>query len=175
MTAILVSAETETWQTEAADPDDEWSRDSSDGRVTNVWASILADWDEAQSYYWSSDSLAKEIGDVKDGDTIYAVVADYSTGDTFGRDGGQAQVLEVFTDHEEAKKFATIASEGQGSPWSKEYEYTFEYEGKEYRRAWAGYFEWLNSLDIWEVKVRSNYQNMFTPDEECAYGFKVGK
>jgi hypothetical protein len=139
---IAVSAETDTWTTRNPDPEDSWDQGDSEGRVSNVRAFV----DRGNSYHYG-DSIAKDL-DVKYGDTVYAVVADYSSGSTFGRSGGHAQVLDVFTTPEEAAALAEAAGAGT--------DYSFEHNGKDYSRSWVGYFEDLNDLAVWDVIVRQN-------------------
>lgn len=97
MTNIVVTTEVETWTTRRADPNDRWDNGDTAGRVTNVAAWIEED---ARHAYFGS-SLSKEFpDDVTVGTTLYAVVADYSSGCTFGRDGGHSSVVDVFTSSE---------------------------------------------------------------------------
>lgn len=153
MTQICVTTEVETWQSEgpseAYEKGEAYSfRGSTAGRVTNVIAFIER---EASPYY--GESAGKDIPDVKQGDTVYAVVADYSSGDTFGQDGGHSQVLDFFSDPDEADGLLRAA---QADPTSDDFHnrYSFTYNGKEYNRAWAGYFESLNDLEVWACTVR---------------------
>lgn len=150
MTQVVVSAQTESWTTRRADPDDSWDIGDEDGRVTNVVALLS---DTEHNYY--GDSHGKDIPDAKIGDTIYAVVADYTSGCTFGRSGGHAQVVDFFTDPEEAAELAAKCISGG-------------YDGYQ---AWTGYFESLNSLDVWDIQIK---RNMFSTNREDGYGFKRG-
>lgn len=149
MPKIAVSAHTETWTAREADPDDRWDQGDTEGQVANVTAYV--DTSNTHSY---GESVGKEL-DVKIGDTVYAVVADYSSGSTFGRDGGHAQVLDVFTTEDEA---AALLEAARNIPESADFSarYGFEHNGVHYFRSWVGYFESLNSLDIWSVIVRQN-------------------
>jgi hypothetical protein len=153
MTQICVTTEVETWQSEGPSEaflkGESYSfRGSTGGRVTNVIAFIER---EASDYY--GESAGKDIPGVKSGDTVYAVVADYSSGDTFGEDGGHSQVLDFFLDPDEADELLILASaESTSDNFSDRY--TFQYKGKEYSRAWVGYFESLNDLEVWACTVR---------------------
>jgi hypothetical protein len=143
---IAVSAEVETWDSRAADPDDSWDRGDTSGRVTNV----LAFPDKGPSYSYG-DSIARDL-DVKFGDTVYAVVADYESGDTFGRSGGHAQVLDVFLTEAEAAALVEAAKDvPKGDEMGR---YGFTHNEVDYHRSWVGYFESLNDLDVWAVEVR---------------------
>lgn len=143
---ITVEAATETWLTSQADPGDEWSRDSTAGRVTDVTARE----NPTASDYSSSDEWNGEL-DVAVGGTVYAVVADYESGDTFGRSGGYAQVVDVFTDSAEADALLAAA---RAYSEDKKIQSGLEHNGKTYYASWTGYFESLNSLDIWSVRVQ---------------------
>jgi hypothetical protein len=168
---IRVNAETESWTTRAADPSDGWDQGDSAGRVVNVAA-----WpDRSPDPYLGvcAESITVDL-DVQPGDLIYAVVADYSTGGTFGRSGGYASVVDAFCDQEEAERLARLAHvPRQSGEW--EDKYMFSYKGKDYFRSWEGYFEELNSLDVWTVRVREAAQdNLIMPPEDRTWGHKTG-
>jgi hypothetical protein len=178
---IVISAEVEVWTSREADSSDSWDRGDTDGYVSNVWASYTDD----PARYWS-DSIVIEEPENFNG-TLYAVVADYSSGDTFGRDGGHAQVLDAFADEEMAKALSFTALEHKKQDWRVGYDYNFNFGDREYHRSWAGYFEHLNSLDIWEIKVRDFAVDPFRDKEEyyeenykedypeVRFGHKVGR
>ncbi len=169
---IVVGAEVEVQNIGGADPDDDWSRDSTSGYVSNVTAREAKEF-EVGAFQWYTESWDGELEGVNVGDTIYAVVADYETGDTFGRDGGNAQILDVFATQEEAEGLAAAALQKETralpaySEWRRGYDYSFTYNGKEYHRSWAGYFEHLQSLDVWEVVVGGGRKG-------SGYGIKRG-
>ena len=145
MTKIVVSAETETWTERDPDPDDSWDAGDTAGRVTDVYAWVARDW-EQDDYSWGSAWR----GDlpVQAGQYVYAVVADYSSGSTFGRDGGYAQVVDVFADVETADALRQLA-DGYHN------DYRFEFQGKEYFANWCGYFESLQDMKVWAVRVET--------------------
>ena len=145
MTQIVVSVETEVWQTRSPDPDDDWDAGDTAGRVVGVTAWAARDWEKgAFRRYRGSDSWEGDL-DVEPGGYVYAVVADYESGSTFGRDGGYASVVDVFTDVETADACAQVAENTK--------DYTFEFQGREYYASWIGYFEYLNDLKVWAVRV----------------------
>lgn len=146
---IVVSAETEITSVREADPDDPWDSGDTSGHVSNVFAFP----DKSNGHHYGA-SVSRDL-DVKPGGTVYAVVADYESGDTFGRSGGHADVLDVFATEEEA---AALLEAAQAPPESADFRarYSFEHNGETYRRAWVGHFESLNSLDVWDVVVRQN-------------------
>lgn len=145
MTQVCVTTEIETWQEEGPDADylkgEPYSwRGATGGAVTNVIAFIEAD---AKSYY--GDSHGKDL-DVRPGDVVYAVVASYTTGDTFGREGGQAKVLDFFQDPDQAERLRDVAKENEA--------YNFDFEGETYYAPWIGYFENLDKLEVWACSIR---------------------
>ncbi len=145
MTVVEFSTSVKDYQTREPDPSDSWDIGDVDGYVDNVTARPS---DELQPYY--ACSLGKEFPDsVGPGSTLYVVVADYTSGCTFGRTGAQGQVLDAFEDPQEAQALAEAARATT--------EYNFTYEGVTYRADWMGYFESLSSLDIWEVTVNKSY------------------
>lgn len=143
---ILVGAETESWNySQSEEPDYE----DMGGAVVNVWATP-----NTTGFSAGSESLIVSLEDVGIGDYIYAVVADYLSGDTFGRNTIHSQVLDAFATQEEAEDLieAEQLNREATAEWTN-YSFTFNHNGKEYRRYWEGYFETLNSLDVWKVKV----------------------
>lgn len=177
MPNILVGTEVDTWTSRERDPDDEWDAGDTEGRVSNVWASYCEDAPRS----WSDSIIIREPENFNG--TLFAVVADYSSGSTSGRDGGYSQVLDAFADSETAEALAKAALECERDGWRISYKYSFTFNDKEYSRSWAGYFEDLNSLDVWEIKVRKNAIDPFRDKEEyyedtypsIRAGRKVGK
>lgn len=153
MTRIVVSASVSTREVSAPDPHDSWSRADTDGEITNVIAYVDQ---RSNSYYGSSHCT--EL-DVKPGGTVYAVVADYETGDSFGRDGCQAQVLDAFLTEKEAEGLVDAARNVPDTPGIERYGFT--YNGREYSRSWVGYFERLKDITIWECTVREHPADPF--------------
>ncbi|AVD99299.1 hypothetical protein SEA_BILLNYE_116 [Streptomyces phage BillNye] len=80
------------------------------------------------------------------GDTVYAVIVRYSTGDTFGREEGLAICLDVFTDADKAEELAKAAREVD--------EFRMTVNGVEYYVSWVGYFEHLEDVVVEELVVR---------------------
>ena len=114
MKFIQIEVEKQTWETSTPDPEDEWDRASTDGSVQIVGAKLS----ENQSY-----NAIPVNDDFKKGDHIYLVWAQYSTGDSFGTDGGQYEICSIFKNSYEAIK-------------EKE------------RLAWTGCFESLNFVKV---------------------------
>jgi hypothetical protein len=165
MTKILISAETRTWTTRPRDESDSWDNGDTAGEVSNVWACVE---DQAEQHYYGESEVVEL--NVQAGDTIFAVVADYESGCTFGRDGGHAQILDAFLSSNEANACASAAMNVNAND-----AHSFTYNGKGYYKAWVGYFESLNSLDVWEIRVRGEYQNFLTPGTQRSYGYKRGQ
>jgi hypothetical protein len=153
---IIVTAETEQWTSRCADPDDEYDSGDTDGRVSDVTAFEDTTGVDRYSY---GDSVRREL-DVRIGTLVYAVVAAYESGSTYGRSGGHAKVLDVFTTEQEAQGLRDAAT---APPASDAFEdrYPFTYNGATYHRVWAGHFERLNSVDVWSVNVRRNPADPF--------------
>lgn len=174
MARVVVSAETRTWETRPRDPSDSWDNGDTAGEVTNVVAFL-----EPREVSYYGDSHGKDIEGADIGTTVYAVVADYESGCTFGRDGGHASVLDFFTDPAEAKALAEAAlkPDSEGRNWRGDKEkvcgYSFEYNGQTYHRAWVGYFESLNTLDVWECRIKGTAKDPWSEDRDP--GFKVGR
>lgn len=120
------------WSTGGYDPDDEWSRDSTDGVVSIIGATITS----KDGY----DTLGTDA-ELKKGDTIYLVWAQYSTGDTFGNDGGQYELLEVHTDKAVADARREMY-ENLGDNRSEDVGQCVGYV------PWLGYFESLDFVQV---------------------------
>lgn len=148
MTKVVVTTSVKDYVTRERDPNDDWDIGDVDGHVDNVSGAIV---DELQTYYGCS--LGKEFPDhVKVGTRLYAVVADYTSGCTFGRTGAQGQVLDAFETVEEAMALATVAK-------AVENDYSFDHNGHTYRADWVGYFEHLQNLDVWEIILGQHFDH----------------
>lgn len=139
---IVISTEVETWIDRERNPDDEWDIGDEGGCIVNVTAREARDYEQAIGY-WGESALVEL--DVQPGQSIFAVVADYTSGCTFGRTAGHSQVLDAFTSSEQAEQLKAAAQQSNG--------YSFTFGDKEYRPDWYGYFEHLQSLDVWELTL----------------------
>jgi hypothetical protein len=137
---ILINTEVSRVETRAPDPGDKWDAGDTQGQVDNVTAT-LTNMPEGDNY----DSLVRELP-VSPGEKVWAVVVDYESGSTFGRDGGYAQVLDVFTEEWKAHALRQAALNVDKG-------FTLEHDGKSYHVSWRGYFETLQSIDVWELTV----------------------
>lgn len=164
MTRIVVTAETNTWTTREPDPDDRWDSGDTAGEVSNVVAFV-----EQEKVHYYGSSHGKDLPGINVDDMVYAVVADYESGSTFGRDGGHAQVLDVFATAAEAQDLADAAlkPDRKEERWGRMvdvFDYSFTHNGKNYSRAWVGYFESLNRLDIWACRVKAQPKDPWSDD-----------
>lgn len=166
---VEFSTEVETWQEEGPDQDylnnvPYSYRGSTNGRVTNVTAAESGR--EAAHRNYGSESLVKDMPDVAPGDTLYVVVVGYTSGDTFGRDGGHTAVLDAFTDTDAAEDLMDQAAENRS-------DYKMVHNGTEYYCPWVGYFENMEEINVWEVVVRKTHQYSRFNDG-VTRGFKRG-
>jgi hypothetical protein len=148
------------------DPSDSWSRDSwdRDNTLVKVWmkdplkqlAKVLKD-DECPE----CDVVVGT--EVLPGDKVYIVWTEYSTGDSFGNDGGQREVVAAFVDEERAKKCAldcTNFAEKETSAYWDDSRYSLHVEldnGTTYKFhvPWLGYFERLEEVHVSEMIIEA--------------------
>jgi hypothetical protein len=110
------------YSTGGYDPKDSWSRDSTDANPQVSSAQRVGE--------DNHDVLGIEA-DIQIGQVVYLVWAQYSTGDSFGNDGGQYELLEVCLTREAAED-------------RKEH-----YEGvTDFSVPWSGYFEHLDFVKV---------------------------
>ncbi len=137
------------------DPSDRWDRPDTefDYHGIDVFASEESDPNKISSFYSDLFSL-----DALPGDEVFVVLCRYSTGDTFGNDGGRVNVMGVFatSDYAESVRSQLEAPESEGKPYSssKTYSYSKTIDGVEYYIPWSGYFEHLESLFVERAIVR---------------------
>ena len=165
MTKVMVITEVERYVTRPRDESDEWDQGDMSGYVTNVYAKVDPRDDD---YYYSGDTLSKDFDELMPGAMLYAVVADYESGSTFGRDGGHACILDVFDNKADAESLARAALKADAK------ESSFTWRGKSYYRAWVGYFERLQSLDVWYCPLRTETQPSWPECPDCSPGHKRG-
>ena len=140
--AVEITVYTREWVTREADPDDRWDRGDTDGYVSGVRARWVPGNGDPVSWRAERFDVACGVGS-----TVYVVVAHYETGDTFGRTGGQYDVLDVLPDADSAMALAQAARAVGRS------EFTFSHNGKDYGVSWTGYFERLDDIRVWPVIV----------------------
>lgn len=152
MKNVKISVETSTYVTEEADPDDSWDRDNTSQDIDSWKAEVVDLKADKHSNYWN-ESIVVEVDD--EADEVYAVVALYSTGDTFGNDSGQVYIADAFDDEQDAhdlldefKKYDDSLAYG-----SKVVPYNFAFKDKSYDLPWSGYFEHLERLYVETVSI----------------------
>ena len=141
---ILNNSRTNHWEEDSDDVYRSWSSDISN----QPYGYELKD---SESYFdcalWSGESY-------EEGQRIYFVYVEYSTGDSFGSSSGNIEYVGAFTNKEKADKLVKLILENYGNhpdyDFSKENnKNTFEYEGqKVYTYSWKGYFEHLESVYV---------------------------
>lgn len=129
MTWLKFDVDTTTWVTREGDSEDEWDRDSTDGSV-EILSCKLSDID-------AYDSLPIDFSATV-GDEIWLVWAKYSTGDSFGTDGGKYELCSVFQDEQSARKE------------EKRLE-----EVTDYSVPWTGFFEDLDYVTVERMVIQS--------------------
>lgn len=127
MQYLKIEVSVETKNIGGDDPDDYWSRNSTTGDVDVVSVSII----EEDSY----DMIATD-DNYKVGDTVYILHAVYTTGDSFGRDGGNYELLGAYKTLDAAKS-ALVHFENIN----------------DYSVPWIGYFESLDNIKITELEI----------------------
>jgi hypothetical protein len=131
------------------DPDDRWTRDSTDRDITITGLQIV---DKC------FDTVCQD--DVVIGDQVGLLWAKYSTGDSFGNDGGQCefiQVLPLAKMHILSQNAETIMSANESKSYSSYSVELLDAYGETYTLGcpWYGYFEHLQSVDIKVLTVGS--------------------
>ena len=129
------------------DPDNRWTRDSTDREITITGIEIV---DKC------FDTVCQD--DVVIGDQVGLLWATYSTGDSFGEDGGQTefiQVLPLSKMHILKQNAETIMSANNADSQSVK---LLDAYGETYKMGcpWYGYFENLQSIYIDRLTVGSS-------------------
>ena len=91
MTKLNLEYDSQVTNLGGEDPDDSWSRDSTSTDYTFTHLKI------SDGYFTDTVPF-----DVNIGDTLYAVIAVYDTGDTFGSDTASPEHIATFKTKEEA-------------------------------------------------------------------------
>ena len=150
MPKFKVIDEVRSWVTDPADADDSWSRDSTD-QSHDIRGIELVDekgWGDMEVKF-----------DIEPGKTYYLLSVIYDTGDTFGRDGGQIEFIDLYEDHALAEKNAKTIAEHARSPG----DYFKKHDslkittnlGTEYQLSpsWVGYFESFDEARVSAVQI----------------------
>jgi hypothetical protein len=165
-TGLLIELESEYENTGGRVDDDEWSRDSS--RTTNNLGEVTAlDAKESLAYSLKNGDFPNcdlVVGaEVEPGDIVYIVWAEYTTGDSFGTDYGQYELIAAFVDEEKAKKCAKACKdfeENQNSTYLDSDRYSLKVEldnGQTYtvHVPWTGYFESLERVHVTTKTIKA--------------------
>lgn len=144
---IRIMVETRHYVTRHGDPSDRWDRDDTDGSIDSVNAYYVDD-TEDRGYRGMGWGDGDYDVDAKPGDIVHIVLAQYSTGDTFGRDGCQVSVMDVFKDNHDAVSLYMALKDVT--------DFSVKHNGREYYIPWVGYFESLDYLDIKTLIVQND-------------------
>lgn len=127
------------------DPEDSWSRDSYDGDywVTGVHLSGGMR-DEVETPKGESFEV---------GDTVHVAYVVYTTGDTFGSDGGNSAMLVATADIEVARAAEKWAHQANIYGYCEE-SWAVGMESPPYP-SWSGYFEHVDDIRIFTGLVQS--------------------
>lgn len=146
MSTIEVNYWRNQYVTAKADPEDDWDRDNT-----------AADWGI------NSISVKDKNGyrdltvnfDIEEDVPYYLVVADYGTGDSFGRDDNQLEFIDLFQDEDTAWKARKeiMAAKDYTAHWTRD-------DGSRASCScpWEGYFEHLNDITIHKVYRDKDYE-----------------
>lgn len=144
---VIIEVEERQYQTSEPDPDDSWDRGTTATEITNVRAV------EAEEEYASYRTVIADLP-VESGDTVYAVIVRYSTGDTFGNDTGQYRVMDVFATEDEAQELSkAVLDQTRNAHNDRLVPYELTHNDKTYYTDWFGYFEQFESVGVHCVKV----------------------
>lgn len=151
-----------TYDSSTYDPTDKWSRQSTDTKWSFSHAIVTYEYTDANLYLTDDEEIPG---------LLYLVSVIYNTGDSFGRDiGKQIEHLAVYVNYEDALNLQKLVIEqdeackkyNRGRYGSNKSRTKFEDtlmipngNGTETKLAyipWHGYFESLNSVEIYPFK-----------------------
>lgn len=145
MNHVYVEDMVHCWVTEEGDPDDSWSRDSTN-ECHDIRGIRLRSWLNA------CDSVPTAV-EPERGRDYYLLVVYYDTGDSFGRDEGKVEFFELYESREladeNARRLNEGAQKGESSVTLK------SPSGEEYQQStlcWTGYFETYNGAEVRVVR-----------------------
>lgn len=140
MSKINVLLDSRTYVTNPKNPNDSWDRDDTDTENSVRGIELVKN----DSY----SDLAVPF-EVIPGKNYWLVWAEYSTADSFGRDGGNVEIIDLFTDYEKARACAERAEKAEESPCAQSFSFRYIREdGSELQQhcPWIGYFERLEMV-----------------------------
>lgn len=142
---LLANGYTEV--TREGDPNDRWDQDDTNTSWTFTGLKLL----DKDTY-----RALPVDDDVKVGDKFYAVIAVYSTGDTFGHSSGsELELVSLHKSEELAKKNASVI-ETRDRNTGERYSVEIELDNGEILKRycpWDGYFESLDYVEYREFTI----------------------
>lgn len=150
--AVLISWDEKSYTVRDLDPDDHWDRGDTHTEIYDIVGRWVEDVPIKST--WGN---SPQINGFAPGDVCFAVVAQWSTGDTFGQDSGACVgVLGAFRDRETAEQLADEARSFRNDK-SEEHlsNYELEFQGQIIHIGWTGYFESLDGIKVQEIVVRN--------------------
>jgi hypothetical protein len=154
---IQIIVETTEYETSEQDPEDSWDRADTTMEVVGVSAirvsdrvDRVSDRVEVRRGWYGNDTFDVEPNERG---LVYAVIARYSTGDTFGRDDGRVQVMDVFDNNEEAAALTEALECSEHDKSEAVVNFELKHGGREYYLPWVGYFEHLENVDVHPLRV----------------------
>lgn len=144
-TKFTVDYDSYTHTTREPYPDDDWDRGDTHTDVS-INGVVMCDSDK---YF---DLVLP--GDYDPSKPLYLLWASYDTGDSFGRDGGKAEFIDLFQDHERAQAALKVLQQATDDSFEGSYIRDDGTPIKIYV-PWVGYFESLNYITVESVYVRN--------------------
>jgi hypothetical protein len=129
--------------TRESDPDDRWDRDDTAFVLTGIRVEPS---DEEQSNNVFGYDRVFDFSAADDATKVYLVYAEYSTGDTFGREEGQVIAFDTFEFDYQANKLASRLRTAEGYSLGNDH-------GEDYYIPWNGYFESLTDVSVTELSL----------------------
>lgn len=158
-TGLLIEFHTERENLGGRRDDDEWSRDSY--RTYNTLTKVTSlDAKDSLAYSLKNGEFPEcdlVVGaDVGVGDKVYIVWVEYTTGDSFGSDSGNIEMIGAFVDVDRANKCAQSCKdfgEDDSAGYMDLDRYSLKVEldnGQTYsvHVPWTGYFEHLDQVHV---------------------------
>jgi len=147
LTKIRIINDSRIYVTRESDPDNEWDRDDT-SRSHNIEGFEIV---ESDSRYGYDFEVPFKIDPEKE---YYLVAVYYDTGNSFGRDDNEIDMIDLYNDVDIATevKRRILDNDNKNSysvtilnPLGKEYQIS---------TSWVGYFEHLNDVEVHRVKLK---------------------
>lgn len=148
---IQIIVHTTEHETSEADPSDPWDRPNTAVEVAGVSAIKTPQRVEVGYRGWhGNDTFDVEPNEYG---VVYAVIARYSTGDTFGHDAGRVQVMDVFDNNEDAAALTEALEQSERDKSQDVVDFELKHGERDYYLPWLGYFERLENVDVHPLRV----------------------